>query len=408
MPVSVWAAALSLTLSGEAPSSLLSPQQTLLQVAGDPSSEISVAWRAAMGNGSHKFELRPASGGEILAFPATTVSLRQGPVVLGELHQARAKGLKPGATYRWRVVSSGLASAWGITTLASRAQEPFEFLVMGDSQSLIRGVSGPLFAVAAEKSPEARFVLHVGDMVDDNLSVKEWQDWAYASQPLSRRTPAVVVPGNHEYGGYGRAVYRDLSPWYTGYFASLGSGSPSAPNTTWWFDFQGVRVIGLDTMKPLKEQVEWMESLPTSPSTNWTVVVHHHPVFPSMKGQEAPGRTKLLSEAFHRLGVDLVFTGHLHSYARSGLLGLSGERTQEGGTVYLISNSGGKHYRQDKMPWMQSAIPRLTSYARVRVDPDSLSLESIDRDGKVRDLFILRGGGQKPTRLEEGPASVGS
>lgn len=60
-----------------------------------------------------------------------------------------------------------------------------------------------------------QFVLHVGDIVDDNIP-SQWEVAESSMRLLDGRVPYVLVPGNHDYGPNGSALNRDT--WMNMYF----------------------------------------------------------------------------------------------------------------------------------------------------------------------------------------------
>lgn len=392
MPVGYACAALSLSLTqpdlrGEGRGGL-APDRILATLPGDPTRSLGVTWRTRGSRGPHRLQIRTRSG-PIREVPATTQALEETSFDVGQVHEAVSTDLTPGQKLEYRAASGGFFSDWKPLQTASSQAKAFEFLVFGDAQSKIKAASTPLFEAALRRAPDARLVLHCGDLIDNNVSAAEWGEWSYAMHQVGPRIPSLATPGNHEYGIYGRNKNRFLTPLWRPGFAFPLNGPKGLEETCYWLDYQGVRFISLDSLKPLEPQVKWMAEIPANPEVKWTVVLKHYPVFPSLKGQEAPGRTKLLTQAFERLGVDLVFTGHLHSYARSGLVKGGNFRSKEGGVVYAISVTGGKFYGQDRFPWMSVAFPRVATYQVVIASPESLRVRAYDLKGAVRDDFEI-------------------
>jgi hypothetical protein len=88
--------------------------------------------------------------------------------------------------------------------------------------------------------------------------------------------------------------------------------------------------------------------------------------------------------------VDLVLTGHDHSYGRTNMI--SGTSTQAGksGTVYVVSVSGPKMYNLQNNPKMVRSAEDTQLFQIVRVNGDRLEYEARTARGVLYDAFELR------------------
>jgi hypothetical protein len=96
--------------------------------------------------------------------------------------------------------------------------------------------------------------------------------------------------------------------------------------------------------------------------------------------------------------VDLVLTGHDHTYGRSGL---------EGATVYATSVSGSKMYELDRKAWMRRAAEDTQLFQVITITGDKLFYEARTATGELYDAFELRkqaAGGN--ALIEETPSGV--
>lgn len=284
----------------------------------------------------------------------------------------------PGKRIWWRVVTQEGKSPWGSAFIPTAKESPTDFLIFGDAQGKIASVCAPLFAKAAQVGRFSEFSIHAGDLIDNNLSQKEWSQWLYAAQPLARQGPLFATPGNHEYGRPG--PFKGLSPHWNSLFVQPMNGPKEAQNTSWHATWSGVMVASLDCMQDHAKGAAWLKSLPWK-KAKWRILVTHYPVHVTMKGQEKPGWTKQIESACKDLGIHLVVTGHLHSYARSD---------QKQLPVTMVLNSGGKHYRQDSFPWMANGIAKEPLFVLAQARAAGLTLTAYDAKGAVRDRLVLR------------------
>ena len=100
---------------------------------------------------------------------------------------------------------------------------------------------------------------------------------------------------------------------------------------------------------------------------------------------------------FDKYRVDMVLTGHDHTYGRSNVA--TGASTQQGGTVYVVSVSGPKMYSLERAPWMQRSGEDTQLYQIIRVDGKQLRYEARTARGALYDAFTLTKVAGKPNRI---------
>ena len=128
--------------------------------------------------------------------------------------------------------------------------------------------------------------------------------------------PVVTTLGNHDVPVY-RIFERLLSP-YKNYRAMI---SPELDSVT---DVDGARIVALSTAAPYthivngrlrRSQFRYAERAFDATPSGWRriVTIHHHLISPGdfEREEPLPDATTII-RAFHRWGVDLVLSGHLH------------------------------------------------------------------------------------------------
>lgn len=186
------------------------------------------------------------------------------------------------------------------------------------------------------------------------------------------------------------------------------------PNSPFWYSFQDgpVHFIVLSTEHSLEsnsDQRLWLEKeLQTAVNrctTPWLLVAMHRPAyvpFPHKSNRKVAKHLKRLLESdFSRYGVDMVISGHVHSYLRTcSVLHGSCVGQEDGGIAHVIVGTGGKrltasdseYYQPD---WLERVIA-VHGYGVVEVDGGrTLKFEFIATDGedkgKVVDSVVLDG-----------------
>jgi hypothetical protein len=255
-------------------------------------------------------------------------------------------------------------------------------------------------------------MLHAGDLVSDENSDAQWGEWFSGGGWLNGMIPTIATPGNHEYDDDDR-----LSRHWRPQFAFPTNGPPGLEETVYWVDYQGARIISLNSNERVNEQAEWLETvLADSTRPKWTIVTFHHPIFSAAgKDRDNADLRAAWRPLFEGFGVDLVLQGHDHSYARSGLGGPTnaeegaaelqaagssaaaarstnvpeGLRRTSSNTVYVVSVSGPKQYFLQRR-W---TVPREASGAQlfqvIHISPEQIRYEARLATGALYDAFNL-------------------
>ncbi len=386
------------------------PDRIILTWAGDPARTQAVTWRSAPGGAPGGAQ----AGAQIAPLDQGLDFLRQARTVLAtsvaletdlgpaRYHTVRFEGLEPGARYVYRVGDGENWSPWAQFATAAARPQRFSFLYLGDEQNYIASLWSRVVRAAARAAPEARFIVHAGDLVDSASSDAQWGEWHAAAGWLNATVSSVPVAGNHDHLAAGDTAQR-LSTHWRPQFALPEHGPAGLEETVYWFDYQGVRLVVLNSNERHEEQAAWLEPLLRENPNRWTIVTFHHPLFSAAGGRDYPQLREVWGRLFDRYRVDLVLQGHDHAYARGSLSpdpgGAPGAWITPGATMYVVSVSGPKMYRLRRESWMQRAAERTPLFQVITVDGDRLSFEARTATGELYDAFELHKQGGRPNRL---------
>lgn len=181
--------------------------------------------------------------------------------------------------------------------------------------------------------------------------------------------------------------------------------------TCYYIDYQGTRIISLDSNRFQKEQVPWLRAALENNPQRWTIVTFHHPIFSPARNRDNPELRAAWKPLFDEFKVDLVLTGHDHTYARTGdISGRGGSiNLPEGynqaydakiGTVYVVSVSGPKMYDVTNDFAIRSAEDTQL-YQIIDVDGDEIRYQARTATGRLYDAFSLRKRAGQPNELIE-------
>jgi len=254
-------------------------------------------------------------------------------------HEVTLTGLHPATRYYYSVgtTSLQLAGADSSYTFQTHPQpglpHPTRFWIVGDGGTAnadARAVRDAYAAYAATRPADLWLML--GDNAYSTGTDAEYQAAVFDTYPLQlRRTVLWPTRGNHEFlHGPPDQDYYDIFSLPT---AAQAGGLASGNEAYYSFDYANVHFICLDSegsdRSPDGAMLTWLANDLTSTTRQWIVAYWHHP--PYTKGShdsdnefDSEGRMRdMRANALPILeggGVDLVLTGHSHSYERSFLL----------------------------------------------------------------------------------------
>jgi 3',5'-cyclic AMP phosphodiesterase CpdA len=176
---------------------------------------------------------------------------------------------------------------------------------------------------------------------------------------------------------------------------------PGLEDTNYFLDYQGARIISLNSLDKVEEQAAWLDKVLTENPHKWTLLTFHYPMYSTARGRDNAALRALWKPVFDKHKVDLVMQGHDHTYGRMNLAtGLSGV-DEASGTVYVVSVSGPKMYDLGDVDFMRSTAAQTQLYQLVHVDQDKIRYESRTATGELYDAFELHKSAAGVKRLVE-------
>jgi hypothetical protein len=362
--------------------------------------------------------------------------------VLTTDHEVRVTGLVPGQAYAYAVgqpaglLSPPDATYRFITPPTAGGSAPVRAWVVGDSGengTAAASVRDRFEAWSASHPPDLWLML--GDNAYSDGTDADYQSGCFNQYPVEmRKWPLFPTRGNHD------ALYAGPGNDYLDFFTlpSLGQcgGVPSGTESYYSYDWANVHFICLDSegsdLSLGGPMVMWLRQDLAATSAAWIVCYWHHPPYSNgshnsddctdSNGKMCAMRQNVLP-VLDSTGVDLVLSGHSHSYERSYLLnghyGMSATLTpamkvgpgdgRVGGTgaytkahaakhpfegaIYTVAGSSSKTDPVSPMPCMVASISTLGSLV-LDLNNNRLDAHFLDATGAVRDSFeIVKGGG---------------
>lgn len=202
-------------------------------------------------------------------------------------------------------------------------KKPFSFVISADTQGTSASQfenTDKLYSYIKENEPDAAFLIHTGDIVEDASFSDYWKYFFDASQNLLDVLPIMATPGNHDGASYDRDFVQYKARFNHSSLRKPGGLSSAADGTVYSFEYGDALFISLNSYaSSADDTVQWnfLSSECASTTKKWKIVYFHTATYDpgSSHYQLDNVRGKKLTDA----GVDLVLNGHEHAYARTTL-----------------------------------------------------------------------------------------
>ncbi|MCB0560178.1 MAG: metallophosphoesterase [Phaeodactylibacter sp.] len=355
-------------------------------------------------------------------------------------HEVTITGLTPNTRFYYAVGHTGGILAGGTGQYYFRTSpntgdvQPVRAWVLGDcgtANDNARAVRDGYYSYASHNDPN--LILLLGDNAYDDGSDSQYQDAIFENMYEDQLIHSVLwsTPGNHDY--YSASAATQTGPYFDIFsFPKNGEagGLASGTEAYYSFDYANIHFVVLDShdsgRKPGDPMLIWLENDLNATVQDWTIVFFHHP--PYSKGshdsdirEEMIDMRENILPILEAAGVDLVLSGHSHSYERSYLIqghygyantfqpsmilddgngrvdGNGAYQKEEigpnaeAGSVYVVAGSSGKVSDGTPLnhPVMYYNAHALGSLS-LEVNDKRLDLKFIGTDGNVSDYFTIQ------------------
>src|SRR3954451_24219887 len=301
------------------------------------------------------------------------------------VHKAEATGLKTDTEYYFRVGDAKLNNWSEVGTFETAPKKgSFTFIDLTDTQAKTEDEAillAETISKAMETVPNAEFIVHNGDLVDDGVEEEQW-DWLFGhSQESLLNTTFAPSAGNHEDEDYAFIEHFNLD---------APENSETETGAYYSYDYSNAHFVVLNSNEDSEkyanfseEQVEWLKEDVKEAKANgakWVIVnIHKGPYTTSNHAtdddiMDPNGVRNQIAPLMAELDIDFVLQGHDHIYARTKPITSDGTasetekitETKKGqtveytvnpdGTIYLIpATAGPKVYYKNQEPVLGDA-----------------------------------------------------
>ncbi|MBT8079144.1 MAG: metallophosphoesterase [Gammaproteobacteria bacterium] len=253
-------------------------------------------------------------------------------------HAVTVSGLAPNTQYFYSIGDLAETLAGGDSTFtfktspATGAVEPTRIWVVGDSGTADANARAVRDAyLGYSMAQPADLWLMLGDNAYEDGTDAEYQAAVFDTYPtILRNTPLWPTLGNHD--GKSADSATEQGPYYDIFTLPRNAeagGLASGTEAYFSFDYANIHFITLDSYDTDTSvggaMLTWLENDLAATSQDWLIAFWHHP--PYTKGSHDSDSEGKLIDMRERVlpilesyGVDLVLSGHSHSYERSFLI----------------------------------------------------------------------------------------
>ncbi len=361
-------------------------------------------------------------------------------------HEVRLTGLSPETQYYYSVGTTSQSLIGGdpnhfFTTSPPQGNSiPTRVWVLGDSGTANANAEAVRNAYESfTGTNHTNLWLMLGDNAYNDGTDSEYQGAVFDMYPnMLRKSVLWPTLGNHD--GHTADSSTQSGPYYDIFTLPKqgdAGGIPSGTEAYYSFDYGNIHFICLDSHEtdrsPTGAMMTWLEDDLLQTNANWIIAFWHHP--PYSKGSHNSDTESQLIEMrqnalpiLEMYGVDLVLTGHSHSYERSFLIDghygssntlqpsmildngdgrvdgngtyskPSSSPTPHDGSVYVVAGSSGQtsSFQPDAPhPVMFISLQELGSLV-LEIDGNTLDVSFLNSDDLITDYFTIVKGSPKP------------
>jgi hypothetical protein len=228
---------------------------------------------------------------------------------------------------------------------AAPAAAGWKWVAYGDTRTNDAAHRQVLHAIQTH-TPDAQFLINVGDVVEDGGQAAMWDTWQQACNDElggtgQGQTPPkyLAAPGNHD--AVNAAGLTNWNTYLSGQNARYGNGGKF-----FTFDHQNARFVVLDSTGSLtSSQLTLLQNAIQTNAQDWLFVIWHYPIFDFGPKVYQGAIHTTWGVPLYQNGCDLIFNGDAHYYVRTLKLDLDGQMNPPldpvRGTVQIVTGNGG-------------------------------------------------------------------
>ncbi len=316
--------------------------------------------------------------------------------------------LDSGSDYIFRIGSTTVTEDRRFRTAGGFGE--FSFLFMSDVHAyppipnrVAKAVE--LVSQATRMAGDLDFIVFTGDLTAHGANYTHWESLAAAA--FASDFMMAATPGNHDYYNSSATTIDDR--FFNAVFHNPGNGAPLAPNTTYWFRYNGAIFISLNTeaysTAQLDSQRTWLVDVVENNPAQYYIAFAHRAFFLGSTTTVGGGTVRKSSNSYANFGqlleeleVDLVLAGDDHVYVRTKPIDGGAVSASGVGTVYLTANQIG-----DRGAMAASSLGEygaaiyggssesnyISTVSTITITDTAIHGQLLDADGVVHDSYTI-------------------
>ena len=241
-------------------------------------------------------------------------------------HEVLLENLLPDTVYYYRVNGTNDSEFSFRTPPEEGVARPTRVWILGDAGTADANADRVRDAFYRfNKGTSTDLMIMLGDNAYGNGSDRQYQDAFFNVFGLSLySTPVFSTIGNHDAARDGGSTYFDI---FTFPEDGRAGGVPSGTEAYYSFNYANIHFVSLDSevsnRSPTGAMYGWLMTDLEANTQDWTIVFFHQPPYSKGSHNSDASNTAMtdfrqhFTAVFEMYGVDLVFSGHSHSYERS-------------------------------------------------------------------------------------------
>jgi hypothetical protein len=280
----------------------------------------------------------------------------------------------PSTPYYYQVRSGGEAKPGSFRSPPSPSDTSLKFFAYGDTRTYPADHDSVAAAMICVYQTDPQFqtlTLHVGDLVGNGDLEEHWDEQFFDPMytniaEFHANLPTQAARGNHEREAI---LFAKYFPY------------PFVIGRAWSFDYGPAHFVLVDqyiSYVPGSAQLAWIENDLATTDRQWKFMVIHEPGWSAGGHANDPEVQDYLHPLCERYGVQIVFAGHNHYYARAGVDGIHHVTTGGGGAPLYSPDPG--------YPYVVATAEEY-HYCTIEIEGDSLEFAAVNCVRETLDAF---------------------
>jgi predicted phosphodiesterase len=292
-------------------------------------------------------------------------------------HTYTITNLTPSTKYYYCVYANQNPYAGSFWTAPGADAKNMSFFSYGDTRTYTSThdqVAEAIVSTYTGDEDYQSFIVHTGDIVANGDLESSWDsqlfDPSYQNiQTLLANLPFQACMGNHEKSG---VLFKKYFPY------------PFVNDRYWSYDYGPAHFVVIDQYTPYdlySDQLDWIENDLASSMKPWKFIFLHEPGWSAGAHENNTTVQNYIQPLCEQYGVNIVFAGHNHYYARAEVNGVQHITTGGGGAPLYTPNPG--------YPNIVSTS-RSHHFCKVEINHNVLIFKAVKPGGTVIDEFTTR------------------